>query len=412
MDQAGPQATLALLEGMAGIGKSHLLAHMAEGARWRDWQVASAAASDIGSAIEGALGALLTPLQREQIRLQMPDIWWRRLTAIFPAPGAGLPYEDSGPEPERYRETILRLIEAITAYAPLLLILDDMHAARDSDLALLPQIAALTTGHPLLAVVSYRSSVRDEPERWRALQRLDTLAAGRRLVLNPLTQAQCADLLEQTLGRWSASAVEQLVRFTGGHPLFLRETLDLLLDRDALQRGADGSWGFEPQALDAEHLSDAIQAISARVQRLDATDMALIATAAVHDEALAPEQLAGITGHPTTTVIEQAQKLTRRHLLQASAAGYSCAHALIGQAVRELIGAQARQNGTRGSSRPSAASPRSAPSGAAYTPWPPSSGMPRCRCWPRPVQRPVSVPTTAPRCARSTRRLRPWPAAR
>lgn len=342
IDRAGPQASLALVEGMAGIGKSHLLAHLAEDARWRDWQVASADAGAGGSAVEAALGALLSPLQREQIRLQMPEIWWRRLLAIFPTAAAAAP-DAGGPEPARYHEVILRLIEALTAHAPLLLILDDMHGAGDSDLALLPQIAALTTQHPLLVLVSYRSSVRDDPERWRALRRLDALAPGRRLLLDPLPPAQCAALLEQTVGPCAPAAAEQLARFTGGHPLFLRETLELLAERGALRRGDAGAWGFDPQALDALHLADAGQAILARVRSLPEPERAILAAAAVHGDPLSPAQLARITGGAPPAVVAQAQGLVRRHLLRTGAAGYSCAHALIGQAARELIGPQACQ---------------------------------------------------------------------
>ncbi len=362
MDQAGSPATLVLLEGMAGIGKSHLLEQLAEDATWRDWHVGSGTARGMGSAIEEALAGLLTPLQRAQVQARIAPVWWQRLVALFPeAPAPGIVTEgempslpapakanqplsyDSTADPERYHETLLRLLEALTIHAPLLLILDDMHVATDTDLALLPQIAALTTSHPLLVIISYRPSVREEPDRWRSFQRLDTLAAGRRLVLGPLSSDQCALLLRQTLGRFDLAALTRLMRFTEGHPLFLRETLNFLLESESLQCRDDGIWTFDPHDLDRAQVPDISRTVASRVSRLSPPDFDLLATLAIHNDTLAPAHLAVISGRSAAEIIERAQGLIRRHLVQATAVGYRCAHALIGQAVREMIAPDERR---------------------------------------------------------------------
>ncbi len=349
MDAVGAHAGLVLIEGGAGIGKSHLLGHLADDARWRDWAVAYAGAGPPGSVIERALQALLTPLQHEQVAALLPAVWHRRLLRLFPtslsatsAPTEPEPASDDGSDPQRYRELILRLVEALTVHTPLLLMLDDLHMAGDADLGLLVQIAALSTTRPLLIVASYRSSIRDDPERWPALQRLARLAPGR-LRLEPLSPAACATLLRRTIGPCSSAMVEQLAQFSGGYPLLLREALDLLVEQGALQRGPDGRWRCEAHCLDPALLPDADHTIGARLAHLDPAARMLLDLVAVHGRPLGVSDLAAITGWIPAAVVAQAQELIQRHLLRANPDGYDCGHDLIDQALQRRLSPETRR---------------------------------------------------------------------
>ncbi|PDW01753.1 ATP-binding protein [Candidatus Viridilinea mediisalina] len=417
MDRTSGRPSLILLEGGPGIGKSHLLAHVADDARWRDWTVAQASATTLGSVIEQALQPLLTPLQYEQLAAHMPSVWFARLRMLFGWQGGGEepknrrteepknrrteeqkyrgaedtpymlppygeepkngrteeqkyrgvednpymlppygeepknrrteeqkyrgaednpymlpPYDASENEPHRYDELMLRLIEGLTEHTPLLLILDDLHAAADSTLALLPQLASLRPLQALVVIISYRSSVRDDPERWPLLQRLAPLASGR-MRLAPFDENACALLLQQSLGPCSHDLIAQLHQSSGGYPLLLRETLHLLIEQNALQRGSDGRWRSIPSSLVVPQLHDLDQTISRRFAHLEADAQTLVNLIALHGQPLGVQQLANATNWPVQHVIQQAQGLIQRHLLRAEREGYSCSHDMIDQAI-------------------------------------------------------------------------------
>ncbi|RRR75108.1 MAG: HTH domain-containing protein [Candidatus Viridilinea halotolerans] len=370
LERTSGRASLILVEGGPGIGKSHLLAHVADDARWRDWAVAQASATHSGSTIERAMQPLLTPLQYEQLAAQLPPVWFARLRMLFGWGGGearrgggeearrggggeerdtadnpyALPPSDAAAnEPRRYDELILRLLEGLTQHAPLLLILDDLHAAAANDLALLPQLASLRPHQPLVVIMSYRSSVRDDSERWPQFLRLASLASGR-MRLAPLAEAACTALLQQSLGPCSHALVSQLHQASGGYPLLLREALHLLLEQNALQRAPDGRWRTTPDHRTMPQLHDLDQTIGCRLDHLAANAHMLLGLIALHGQALGVSQLAHSTGWTPQCVIAEAQALIQRHLLRTDAAGYSCSHDLIDQAIRERLSASERQH--------------------------------------------------------------------
>jgi DNA-binding SARP family transcriptional activator len=342
LDQADHQATLALLEGHAGIGKSHLLAHVADDARWRGWQVARATAGNEGSVIEHALAPLFTPLQYEQIAATLPGVWRMRLEYLFSGRHSpsllGSAY--GGSEPKWYREAILLALESLTQHAPLLLILDDIHQAADPDLALLPQIAGLITRHPLVLIVSYRPSVRDDLDRWPQVQLLGDLAADCRLQLTVLPADACATLLQRTIGLCSELTVEYLEQVSGGHPLMLCEAIQVLIERNAWHQGYDGRWRVEPHALEVVQLPTVDQTIATRLRHLAAPDRLLLHCIAVHKAPLSVAQLVLATDHSAQWIIDRAQHLVQRHLLRVHPSGYTCAHDLVAQAVYAQMNAE------------------------------------------------------------------------
>ena len=346
MEQAQPQTSVVLLEGMAGIGKSHLLQHVAADAAWRDWMVGVGRASGLGNVLEAALQPLLTPVVIKQLQTIIAPHWWSQVKTIFPVPDDApeQPVQtDAGLTREQYHEALLQLIEALATLAPVLLIVDDMHEATLGELAALLPIISLTTSHPLVLIASYRGSIRDDHECWSLLRRLDAAAAGQRLLLQPLSQAQCATLLFQVLGPCSSAMVEQLTQFTGGHPLFLCETLDFLLERGALQRQPDGNWGFDPRELATVQLADASRAIAARVAQLSPAESTMLTYLALHPGELSLQHLEQLTGWSDSQVAVHIQHLLQRHLIVAAAAGYTCRHALITQALRETLDQSTRR---------------------------------------------------------------------
>ncbi|WP_097650396.1 ATP-binding protein [Candidatus Chloroploca asiatica] len=347
MDQASSHATLILLEGMAGIGKSYLLDYVAGDAHWRNWQVARATTDPTRSTLEQALASLLTPLHYEHLAAILPAAWYHHVIALFPPDDACRLASQSTRHAElsaeSYYATIVRLLEGLTSHTPLLLILDGMHEASEADLALLSRLATMQTRCPLMLIVSYRPSAREEGGRWAALQRLGTLATGRCLELASLNGAACRMLLEETLGPWTDAAVEQIVSFTGGHPLFLREVVTWLLEDGLLRRERDGRWMLDGGLFELEPVPDLAHTVGLRLDSLTERELTLLTLMALQHEPLSVEALVQLTDWSAPSIIEQAQRMVQRHIVRQCPSGYTYAHALIAQAARERLDATSRR---------------------------------------------------------------------
>jgi tetratricopeptide (TPR) repeat protein len=102
------------------------------------------------------------------------------------------------------------------------------------------------------------------------------------LMLHPLTESETAGLIHNLLigARMSEEASAQIASVAEGNPLFVEETLRMLVD-DGLLRREDGSWSVTG---DLSHLSipPTIHALlTARLERLDQEERAVIERAAV-----------------------------------------------------------------------------------------------------------------------------------
>jgi class 3 adenylate cyclase/tetratricopeptide (TPR) repeat protein/nucleoside-triphosphatase THEP1 len=125
-----------------------------------------------------------------------------------------------------------RLVKEKALEQPLLVIIDDLHAADDRTLELIAQLSRHLRDHPLLTVVAGRS----EPAGWLA-----RFAAATTLRLRPLTRAQAEQLAEEVLG--APLAGDALAFFTDrakGNPLYLRELMALARQRGLLDTGDGG----------------------------------------------------------------------------------------------------------------------------------------------------------------------------
>ncbi|AWT41105.1 hypothetical protein DMT42_01345 [Streptomyces actuosus] len=130
------------------------------------------------------------------------------------------------PETARLRLTgdVAELLATAAARHPLLLVLDDVHAADASSLRLLLETADATRGAPVLLL----ATARDDDAAWRdrAWARAQLLRRGRTLPLGPLPEADIAALVAAATGTPpAADAVRSLVRRTGGDAFFVTELL-------------------------------------------------------------------------------------------------------------------------------------------------------------------------------------------
>lgn len=229
--QAG-KAHAVIIWGEAGIGKTRLAEELL------DWvqRLGHAHASSRSYAAQGALSyAPITEWLRaptvQSALSAVDDLYHVELARLLPELLADRPdLPAPGPLTETWQQQRFyqSIAQAVTAVAgPLLLHLDDMQWSDQETLTLLQFLLHSARTVPLLILGTVRTE--DAVEN-RSLHNL--IAALRHqnqlseLTLSPLSQAEVAELAEQTAGTAiHADVVQELYTASEGHPLFLIETM-------------------------------------------------------------------------------------------------------------------------------------------------------------------------------------------
>lgn len=287
---AGRQAWL-LLAGEAGIGKSRLAAEAARlGERSGLWVLWACCPEEVGAppyfiwtrSLEAALAAL-TPVEADALRERLDQGVAAAAIEIVPALarllGSGPPAALEG-DAARFRMfmAVAHLWRGLAALRPLALILEDLHRADASSLRLLGFLVPELVGHRIVVVASYRDT---ELARQHPLSdALVAMAHGprcTRLALQRLPRADALRLLQARGGAGLPHAtIEAILRLTEGHPLFLVETLRLVL----LQRRGVSEAGAGLDDAPVPIASGLRELIGQRLNRLSAPCCELLAIAA------------------------------------------------------------------------------------------------------------------------------------
>lgn len=211
--------------GEPGIGKSRLLAQVAELAQARRMLVFAGRAAEFEQelpfgAVTDALDPYLGSLNPQRLRGLRPE-QQRELAAVFPALGdladTGVPVL----QPERYRahHAVRVMLELLARERSCLLILDDLHWADDASLELVSHLLRRPPQAPVLVLVAFRPS-QAPPRLTASIERAEREGACDRLDLPPLTHEEADELLDPGLDRQSRS---RLYRDSGGNPFYLEQ---------------------------------------------------------------------------------------------------------------------------------------------------------------------------------------------
>ncbi|MFZ0042545.1 MAG: AAA family ATPase, partial [Solirubrobacteraceae bacterium] len=209
-------------------------------------------------------------------------------------------------EPASAEETFWALrrgLEFLAAERPLVLVLDDLHWGQPMLLDLVEHLVEWVRDAPVLIVALARPELRESRE---------ALAfAGRRasavVELEPLDEDESRELVTGLLGevRVPPALTQRILQTTDGNPLFLGETVRMLVDEGVLRREGD-AWITVDEAVTVE-VPPTIQALlAARIERLRSEERTVVERAAVIGklfyrgavaELVAPPVRIGIDGH-------------------------------------------------------------------------------------------------------------------
>lgn len=208
---------------------------------------------------------------------------WPVLASVLPH--AGLTYESGGnqqEEQQRLFRAVTSLVTQMATGGPLAILLDDLHWADSSTLALLPHLARGTRAHPVLLLGTYRDVEvgRQHPLEGTLLD-LGRQGLAQRISVRRLDESGTAALITTTLNETEVSTefVRAVHESTEGNPFFTQEVLRALVERGDLYQ-EKGRW--ERRAIAKLQVPESVRAaLGQRLSRLSTQTQDVLAEASV-----------------------------------------------------------------------------------------------------------------------------------
>jgi class 3 adenylate cyclase len=273
----GSRCQLFTLLGPAGVGKSRLVDELLEEAG-ETATVLRGRCLHYGEGITfWPIAEALTPLGRDS----------QSLRDHLSSGGAATPGE-------LFWE-VRRYLESLAGQRPVILHVDDLHWAERMLIDLLNHVVDLSQAVRILVLCAARPELLEEHPGWGG-GKLNSTS----VLLEPLRNADCEQLLEALGDELSRQARERVIRTSEGNPLFLREMAVLA------REGGDLDVPPTIQALLAE-----------RLERLPADERALLERGAIEGQVFHRSAVSALAPGGSTTEVElQLADLVRKDLIR------------------------------------------------------------------------------------------------
>ena len=269
-DKADIPGKTILLGGDAGVGKTRLAYELLREAA--------------GSGMTTLYGAAYE--QEGQLSYQPFIEAFDRYLAEHPAAGQNpiTHYIPFGGYDEQEHTALFRATATFLANlardAPLVLLVDDLHAADETSLHLLHYLARQTRSARVILFATYRSGGMLYPACDALFNALYREQLSETVILAPLMHEDVGRIINHVLdGEASPTLINSIVELTEGNPFFVQEITRALMKFDQIEMQA-GQWQLRPNA--SLHLPAGLRGlIRERVARLGESVEPLLRTAAV-----------------------------------------------------------------------------------------------------------------------------------
>jgi tetratricopeptide (TPR) repeat protein len=354
------QGSLVMISGEPGVGKTRLAWDLVQRAREKDFTPLVGHCSEMEGAppflpwVEILEFAVRTARRRENLRRLMgeaaPELAkiTPRLRRMYPDLPAPL---DLPPEEGRLYmfNCVLEFLQRSCRQQPLLLILEDLHSADESTLALLRHLAPHLPAMAILVVGTFREVELDVSRPLAATLR--ELVRGRqveRVALARLPEAEVAAMLEGLSGLEPPQGLVQAIfTETEGNPFFVEEVYHHLEETGRLFDD-EGGWR-EPLSLDELEVPESVRlVVGRRLERLSEVGQRVLTTAAVIGRRFSFELLEALEDVESESLLETVEEAEQLHLIHASGttdrqAGFLFTHELIRQTMVSGLSLPRRQ---------------------------------------------------------------------
>jgi DNA-binding SARP family transcriptional activator len=315
------------IEGELGIGKSALIASALAAAERAGFEIAHAAADELGQRFPlrlmlDCLGVDLNATDERRaaisraLRLDAPD------RAVV---GSGAPYMWA-------IDSLVGFVEALCADGPVVLAVDDLQWADEASLEVWHRLCVKIHRLPLVLIGAARQVVpRPEVDRLRR----DVELGGTTVVLQPLTESAIATMLEDLVGAEPGPGLALVTARASGNPLYVRELVDALR-RDHLLLVADTTADVLPAYLDHAPRS-LVSAVTGRMGFLSETARDLLRWAALLGTEFAVADLSVVLGKPVHTLVPALEEAIAAGVLEDAGQQLAFRHPLIRQALHQAM---------------------------------------------------------------------------
>ena len=338
-----------MIGGEAGIGKTRLADELAEEARdrgariiWgRCWEAGGAPAywpwvQVLRSLIQAGDGVdvrAIRELRGNPLQVLIPEL------SDQSSEPAGTPESESA----RFQlfDAVALLLCRAAVMQPVVIVLDDLHAADTPSLLLLQFLAGQLGGAPILLLGLHRDDERDDQGTLSAcLAHLAREQATRRMRLGGLNMAETAAVIEAIARRRIPESVGDRIHVeTEGNPLFVGEIVRLLDAEGLLEHSSSA-------AMSGVQLPETIRAvIEERLRRLTAERRRLLSDAAVLGREFGVRELAALAEMDDRDVLDALDEaIAARVVSEVPSIGrLRFSHALIRETLYEALGANQRR---------------------------------------------------------------------
>src|SRR6476659_7704677 len=216
-------------------------------------------------------------------------------------------------------ELLARTLTRLAAGKPLILFLEDLHAAEIS-IEALQYIVRRLGPTPTLIVGTYRTSEVDTRSH-PLLRMLDSFRGDRRfsaIALEPFSPAEHRLFLETLIGgpKLAPNLVAKMYEATEGNPFFTKELVRSLLDSGGISKDQTGAWSLGASTdLSAGELPATIQqAVEKRIERLPEELREILSLASVVGKSFDVRDLEALAGDKD--VEDEIDKLVEEGLLE------------------------------------------------------------------------------------------------
>lgn len=232
-------------------------------------------------------------------------------------------------------------LTSLAATSPVVLLVDDLHAADETSLQLFHYLARRTRMAPVLLLATYRVEAAMTTSPFDALlHALYRERLSETLKVAPLAEQAVAGIMAHILGgAVDPGLVQAVFTITEGNPFFIEEITPALVtsgqveERERqwyLRRGHDGDHTLHMPAGLSELLRE-------RVRRLGAPVETALTAAAVIGREFSFDVLRGVTALPDGELLDALDAAITSQLLEETEVGYRFRHLLIRRALYDSL---------------------------------------------------------------------------
>ena len=254
--------------------------------------------------------------------------------------------------PEQQRRYLFNsfqeFITRLSRQQPIVWLLDDLHWADESSMALLQHVTPNLQVLPVLILGTYRDVELDVGKPFeKALTQLVRQRLAHRVALRRLPEALVAELLGSLAGATPPASVVRLIYHeTEGNPFFVEEVFDHLSEEGRLF-DAKGQWKLDLDAEKLEAPEGVRLVIGRRLERLDPVSPKVLAAAAVIGRIFELEILEALDGFDADDVLNAIEESENAKLVVPNAARrelrYQFTHELIRHTLLDSLSLPRRQ---------------------------------------------------------------------